>query len=241
MKCKICDNIIKEKIFSKNIIEKKLTFDYYFCNNCNCLFSDGMDNFTNEEFSNWYKYPEYLKYDKAGNSDYRRYRMVRERELIAPESKKILAHGAGATMIEDIFANMGLDIYSTYSEHANSLKIEDLPKEYFELIIANEVMEHWANPYYEFELINKLLSSHGIFIGTTGITNNQLKKGKLEDWIYLNYDCLHAGHIMLWSWEAIDILSKKYNLLNKSMQGTNSFRSNMHVGITQAFVILEKP
>ena len=243
MKCKICSSIIKEKAFSKPVKDKKIIFDYYYCSKCNCLFSDGMDKFTNKQYEDWYSYPEYLKYDNAGTAEYRRFRAIKEREVIAPKSKKILVHGSGASEVEKSFKDLGLEVWSTYSNYKEvncNIDPSKLPIGYFDLIISNEVAEHWANPDYEFSLIERVLKKNGFFIGSTGITDNQLKKGKLEDWIYLDNRCLHAGHVMLWSWEAIDIMAKRYNLINKSIQGDNKFRSGMRVGITQAFIILQK-
>lgn len=203
-----------------------------------------MDSFSAKELSSWYKYPEYLQYDIFGQDKHRRTRIVKQIKQFRPEAKTILLHGAGATRAEILPFLAEREVWSTFSIIKGprcSVSTEELPKDYFDIIIANEVVEHWTDPNKELSLISSLLKPTGIFTGSTGIVDEQHQYGEIEDWDYIDERCVNVGHVLLWSWKAIEIISTKYNLKNKSSMMDKNFRKTLRLPKTSGFFILEKP
>ncbi|MAY91247.1 MAG: methyltransferase type 12 [Rickettsiales bacterium] len=171
MKCIVCHNY-SAKVFVV-LKEKK----YWKCNFCNAKFLD-KKNFLDSKLEKQH----YLKHENDLNHlGYRKFLS----KLSNPLVKKIsnndvgLDFGCGhVPVLADILSISGfkLELYDPFF-YPNKKNL----KRKYDFITCSEVAEHFFNPFYEFNLLNKLLKPKGIIaLMTCFMTSDDL----FENWYY---------------------------------------------------------
>lgn len=221
-------------------------FLYFRCKECGLIFSTGMDTFTPEQLSDWYAEPEYSRWDPAGHSPRRLWRIVNEINFLQLrtriENPTILLHGLGTCNVVPVLNLLGFEnLWITYSDvaHPRNVNVADLPLGSFDYIIANEVLEHYVHLEKEFKLIASLLKPGGRFIGSTGMNENEHEKQPQNFW-YIKPSMIAAGHVTYWSSKAFIRLAKQCGLKSEVIRGEPWMRVPSCMPAVSRFAILEK-
>ena len=169
--CKVCKSS-NLKIFLKS--GKSI---YWGCNVCSSKFLDPKNY-----ISNSYEKKHYLKHNNSINDpNYKNFLL----KLFKPFKDKIstsdigLDYGCGfAPALANIFKNYGfkVELYDPFF-----FPNKDVLLKKYKFITCSEVVEHFFNPYYEFDKINNLLDNNSWF----GVMTTFLPKDELfENWYY---------------------------------------------------------
>lgn len=228
--CKLCATPAKH-VFSKKVTRRGFedkVFEYFQCATCGLMFSNGMDAFTDEEFSRWYSYPEYLTIDHFAVRSYRNERVLVMVQHVLLHGKgipkRILLTGNGSLTVHLALEHAGFDVWMTYAsfDHPKHVKPSEIEGK-FDIIVGNEVFEHFTDPMGEMKWIAEHLAPGGYVLGSTGITD-MYKGPALESWAYVDSRCVNAGHICLWSWRSLEFVAKVLGLKNHSYPGSDMIR-----------------
>lgn len=184
--------------------------DYYICTFCNFISAPNLYNWTDKELREKIYNDEYIKIDPD-------FLMVRPRVLarslveICPDPRgvKHLDYGGGTGTLSEL-----LNIVGWASEHYDPHMSKQLePEGKYNLVTAIEVFEHSNNPQKLMQSISSILSSKGVLIFTTHLSDNR----QSIDW---NYIAPRNGHISLYSQQSLKLLAKQYNLNFRSFSET---------------------
>jgi len=235
MECKICGTYCK-KLFNVELTRPdfKCSPNIYECSSCGFVFSDLVDNFTDEEYKQFYKYPEYLEYDPIAKREHEENFLNRSVLLFnlaadfmkktLNKNPKILVYGNGKSKAVKLLLNSGLEAYSYMSETNYGTEITDLStkKDFFDLVVSTEVAEHFGNPVKEFGQIKDVLKVGGWTVHSTNCKDRVVKNhvgniGKTLE--YMISDVMkNAGHVSFYTKASVDILAKKLNMINRSYE-----------------------
>jgi len=235
MVCKICDTACK-KLFSVELTRSDFirSSNIYECPFCGFIFSDLMDNFTNEEYKQFYKYPEYLAYDPIAKREHEENFLNRSillfnivTDFMKKTSKtnpKVLVYGNGKSKAVKLLLNRGLDAYSYMSETNHGTELTDLSDKnnFFDVVVSTEVAEHFRNPLEEFEKIRNILKIGGWTIHSTNCKDRVVKNhvgniGKTLE--YMIGDIMkNAGHVSFYTKASVAIVAKKLKMTNRSYE-----------------------
>ena len=169
--CKVC------RSSNLNFFLKSGELVYWDCNTCGAKFLDPKNYVSNN-----YEKKHYLKHNNSINdTKYKKFLL----KLIVPMKDKItindigLDYGCGfAPALVNIFKSYGfkVELYDPFF-----FPDKDVLFKKYKFITCSEVVEHFFNPYEEFEKINKLLDNNSWF----GIMTTFLPKDELfENWYY---------------------------------------------------------
>jgi len=218
---------------------------WYKCEDTGVFFTPSLDNFKPEEWNKFYKYPEYFRYDKPSTisrRDERVYALIsRVQERFGIKHPKILFHGNGASNAIFRLYLAGYDVYATYSffDWDRSISVEEAQgMGDFDIVCGIEIIEHWADPIMEFDIVDSLLKKGGIFCGTTSLaTNTEEMSG---GWHALRQHSINAGHVTIWTEDAFDEICGKYYYENHTERGDKKMRSKSNMPATCVFFQFKK-
>ena len=252
MKCKVCDYGRATFVFSKTMVRQDFVdlipeINYYYCAECGFLFSNMHDNFDDTLFSRWYGYPNYAKYDTCANKAHRVKRLHYMLDYVRAKFKKkeirnVLIVGNGSANFNNVleaFGDVKIDTtFSVVDGHKN-VDPHNLKENYYDVVIAIEVLEHWTNIHAEFKRVWKCLNRDGVLIGTTGFSDRW--KGKLSEWWYIDReDCRSAGHVSLYSTRTLFILAQIHSFKDYSEPWIPALRVVCSMPTSSGLVLMKK-
>ena len=169
--CKVCKN------YNLEIFLKSGKSIYWGCKVCGSKFLDPKNY-----VSHSYEKKHYLKHNNSVNDpNYKNFLL----KLFEPFKDKIsiidigLDYGCGfAPALANIFKSYGykIELYDPFF-----FPNKDVLLKKYKFITCSEVVEHFFNPYDEFDKINNLLDNNSWFgVMTTFLTNDEL----FENWYY---------------------------------------------------------
>jgi len=231
--CKICDSDsfhIASRLV-KNANSYFRLASYYRCTNCRFAFGDFFDNIQSLVIEDFYKYPDYLKYDHWARFEHdgigpgRREILLRSLQIaeenLRKKPQRVLIYGNGMSKIISLLNSGGnsFQVFATfsYTGHPNEITQREFPKYYqtFDCIIAAEVFEHFVNPINDFANMLKFLKPKGWIVGTTG-SLEQYSKIHLENPLHYLFGNPSNGHVAFYSRESIGVLATKLGLIDNT-------------------------
>lgn len=201
MKCSLCDS--KTKLFYKIENEK-----YYKCINCSSVMLDPVNYVTSKE--------EKKRYEIHNND----IEDIGYQQFVSPVIKSIkeyytpdhigLDYGAGTgpvitTLLEEQGYNINL--YDPYFHHYP----ENLNKKY-DYIICCEVIEHFYNPYDEFNSLTSMLNIEGSIFCMTSLYDEDIN---FKTWYYKNDET----HVFFYHKRAIEWIKNKFEFTEVNIAG----------------------
>ena len=194
MKCIVCREY---SAFIFKIIESK---KYWKCENCLAKFLDKKYFLTTKEEKNHYLLHQNIVKDKKYRNFLSRLTIPLKQKLSI--SNKGLDFGCGhGPALADIFIKEGFEI-KLYDPFFFPNK--NILKQKFDFITCSETVEHFHNPYEEFNLINRLLNSRGwLGVMTCFSTNDNL----FEKWHYRR----DPTHVVFYNEETFKVIAKARN------------------------------
>lgn len=187
---------------------------YYQCFNCGCFFLDEFRNWTPEMYSERIYNADYAKTDPAFNG-LRAYRLLpniimyikRHPEINRMDKDKIqiLDYGGGTGILADLLKEEGYKNSYCYDPYGR-IDIEPVHNS-FNVVIAIEVLEHIINADSLWNEISSKLKRGGLFIASTDLYQTHYN---LQSWYYANP---RAGHCILYTEKALNLIAKRYHLL----------------------------
>lgn len=161
-----------------------------------------------------------------------------------PSKNKLLNLGGGTGQVSKIYEKIGFEVYnvdiegdSTNKKHIkfdlNSVENLPLDNDFFDIVIASEIIEHIENPWKLFRDVRKHLKKDGKFVLTTPNIQSNFSRLKFLFSGFLHWftpDCFSFHINPLFKWE-IDLIAKKYNFRLEKICGSGDyyFRKNNHV------------
>lgn len=230
MQCPICSNStiyldtldLSKTCLGLNVLLGNNPIEYYFCRSCGFTFAPNMHKWTTKQFSASIYNSEYVKIDP----DYLYIRPTNNAEDLLKTFKefqyiKHLDYGGGSGLLSNILREHSWDS-STYDPFSSQSSLKELVSSIglkFNLITAFEVFEHSNNPKKLLHEISSLLSSKGILIFSTMLSDKYIKEKEPLNWWYASP---RNGHISLYSQRSLRELAQQNNL------NFLSFSENIH-------------
>lgn len=182
-----------------DLFYKEVNKHYYKCKNCNSVMLDPADYISGEK--------EKMRYQTHNND----IKDVRYQKFVSPivdsvKTKYDTSHlgldfGAGTgPVITSELEKLGykLNLYDPYfHNYPDNLKIN------YDYIVVCEVMEHFYNPYAEFEKLSKMLNAEGSIFCMTEIYDDSID---FASWYYKNDDT----HVFLYHKKAIEWIKSEF-------------------------------
>lgn len=180
--------------------------EYHICTQCKFTFAPTMYLWTDKEFSTRIYNEEYIKVDPEFKDD-RPNRVSKDLISAFPTCASIrhLDYGGGSGTLSRILKLNNWT--STYYDPFFMECIYHTNKQGYKynLITAIEVFEHTKDPQKLMKDISSMLSSSGLLILTTLLSDRNLS-------INWNYIAPRNGHISIFSQQSLRLLAKQYNL-----------------------------
>jgi len=215
-KCKVCEgdtNLFDCVDFYKHCSADPYRFGlsgigvpYYRCGMCNFIFTDFIDEWSNDEVARYIYNADYVKVDPQYHGA-RALIVATEmaRHLAGCEQLRILDFGSGSGAFAEEMRRRGFQHVESYDPFSSPVE----PLGLFDLITCFEVIEHSPKPVKTLMEMVAKLSSHGaIIIGQT------LQPGNIDEiggrWWYLGP---RNGHVSLFAEETFITLAARANLI----------------------------
>lgn len=170
--------------------------EYYECSNCHSLYGGiiDQDGLVGGEF----------EFERNNTQNHLRIERINKMTGNIPKEEiKILDVGCGSGMLIDDLKKAGyinVDGFDAYSEKYHRLPV----KNNYHIVTAIEVVEHFAFPYLEFNVIYNSLLENGRLMVETGIIDAAIEDGHtIDNWFYVNPA---AGHSTIFSLHGLDVL-----------------------------------
>lgn len=191
-------------------LQNEKFIEYYICTYCKFISAPTMYKWASKEFREKIYNNEYTKIDPDFISVRPR---VMARSLVElcpdPRGVKHLDYGGGTGTLSNILKEVQWD--SSYYDPYMSTQSK--PSGKFNLVTSIEVFEHSNNPKKLIKDILEVLSSKGVLIFTTFLSDNK----QSIDW---NYIAPRNGHISIYSKLSLELLAKQYNMNFRSFSET---------------------
>jgi 2-polyprenyl-3-methyl-5-hydroxy-6-metoxy-1,4-benzoquinol methylase len=103
--------------------------------------------------------------------------------------------------------------------------VEQLPNNYFDLIICNDVIEHMSDPETFYELIPQKVKSNAYMIGSIPNVRYLPNLYSLlfkKDWKYTEEGILDRTHLRFFTQKSIERDFKRHNFVIEKLEGVNS-------------------
>ncbi|MEH2118566.1 glycosyltransferase [Nostoc sp.] len=211
IKCKICES--NSRFFAQSILLSKYTVDYFQCPNC---------SFVQTEEPYWLAE---AYYDAIAKSDvglvFRNHYCSQKASQIIfnlfDHKAQFLDYGGGYGLFVSIMRELGFDFY-WFDQFCNNFfakGFEIKKNNYYELVTAFEVFEHFINPIEEIE--NILRFSRNILFSTEILPTDNPKPN--EWWYYVPSE---GQHVSIYTVNSLLIIAEKYNLNFYSSNTSNN-------------------
>jgi 2-polyprenyl-6-hydroxyphenyl methylase/3-demethylubiquinone-9 3-methyltransferase len=225
-KCKLCsgDTSIFDCVdFNKHCSSDPYRFGasgisvpYYQCSRCNFIFTDFIDEWSNEEVAKYIYNSDYLKVDP----EYEGSRAIRvavevARHFAGCEGLRILDYGSGSGVFAEEMRKRGFEFVENYDPFSSPTD----PAGHFDLITCFEVIEHSPRPADTLADMERRLSAQGvIIIGQT------LQPSNIEEiggrWWYMGP---RNGHVSFFAEETFITLANLAGLTYHRCTGFYAF------------------
>ncbi|MEH2449611.1 MAG: glycosyltransferase [Nostoc sp.] len=211
IKCKVCES--NSMFFAQSILLSKYTVDYFQCPNC---------GFVQTEEPYWLAE---AYYDAIAKSDvglvFRNHYCSQKASQIIfnlfDHKAKFLDYGGGYGLFVSVMRELGFDFY-WFDQFCNNFFAQGFEinrNDYYELVTAFEVFEHFINPIEEIE--NILLFSRNILFSTEILPTDNPKPN--EWWYYVPSE---GQHVSIYTIKSLLIIAEKYNLNFYSSNTSNN-------------------
>lgn len=203
IRCKVCE--AESQNFGKGILLNKYEVDYFQCSNC---------GFVQTEDPYWL---EEAYSDAIASTDiglvFRNNNLSRKAAHIIlnifDHEAKFLDYGGGYGLFVRMMRDFGFDFYWNdkfcTNLFAKGFEFDESRNDYYELVTAFEVFEHFINPIEEIENILKI--SQNILFSTEILPPNNPKPGQW--WYYSPHD---GQHISIYTIKTLSKIADKYDL-----------------------------
>jgi SAM-dependent methyltransferase len=215
--CKICGNpasLYGVVDFHKSCEEARgvhfslsgIPIYYRRCNNCNFLFTDAFDDWTNEQFKVHIYNEEY----KLVDPDYSDLRPRENARAVARlwgavrNNTRVLDYGGGNDAFCAALREAGFSTSVTYDPMVP--KYSERPAGKYDLVTSFETFEHLPDPLAGIESIHEFLADPGLIFFTTLLQPTDFDQRRLNWW----YVGPRNGHISLFSRQALKIAWERY-------------------------------
>lgn len=201
LKCIVCEHIDLNENFSKlyvNDIFNAGTLLRHKCSNCGLIFGDlRILSLSEEEFKN--DHDDVYSYFKEGNTVPYILDNLNSLDIFKNKNLKYLDYACGIGKMIPILRNKGYNIdgYDKYVKNINVLNNIDNMK--FDVIYANNFIEHITNPIKDIENILLHLTDNGFLIFMSDCIDEYIIE-------YTHY------HLYFYTGNSFNILCKKLNL-----------------------------
>jgi 2-polyprenyl-3-methyl-5-hydroxy-6-metoxy-1,4-benzoquinol methylase len=198
-KCKICSSNTN-KIFTKSILNK-YNVDYHKCENCGFIQTDE-PFWLNEAYLNVITS---LDLGILGRNIFLSNEVEKIVNICFNESKIFIDYAGGYGIFTRMMRDKGFNFYH-HDIHCENLfakhfEIIDSGVNYFDLVTAFEVLEHFSKPLEEIEKIFKLGNN---FIFTTEIIPENFN----SDWMYIAPET--GQHVSFYTHKSLKIVAEKF-------------------------------
>ena len=178
---------------------------YFRCSFCECLFTDLIDNWTEDEIASYIYNEDYILVDQ----DYidRRPRAQANdisRLLDGCQGMRILDYGSGLGRFAEYMQAHGYYFVTSYDPFANPKRPEGL----FDLVTAFEVVEHSPRPMDTFREMKEFLASDGAILISQTIQPNNIDDIRCAWW----YTAPRNGHVTTYSDITFAVIAEKLSL-----------------------------
>jgi glycosyltransferase involved in cell wall biosynthesis len=217
VKCKICGS--NTNFFSHSIVLSKYKVNYFQCLHC---------SFVQTEEPYWLgeAYSNIITKSDIGLVFRNHYCSQKASQIIFnifDHEAKFLDYGGGYGLFVSMMRDLGFDFY-WFDKFCNNLFAQDFEIEknnYYELVTAFEVFEHFVNPIEEIE--NILRFSKNILFSTEILPTDNPKPN--EWWYYVPEE---GQHISIYTFKSLSEIADKYNL-NFYSSGTSNNGISLHL------------
>lgn len=244
--CKVCGGSVRPLRFTRELNRPDFPVvnqTWYQCVGCKFMFTDALDHFTQEDWSRFYAYPEYLKYDPGAVMNRRAPRTIalikHVEKRFEMKKPKVLLNGLGVCSSLIQLMSEEYDVYATHGHFNfdNCITMQEAVKMGdFDIVCSTEVIEHYAYPKEDFTLVRAMLKQGGVFCGTTCLSDGVDPAKMINDeWHYLKQHTINAGHVSVWSEDAFDVMAKFLNMENKTEHGDKELRTTSIMPSTSKF------
>jgi 2-polyprenyl-3-methyl-5-hydroxy-6-metoxy-1,4-benzoquinol methylase len=177
--------------------------------------------------------------------------------FIPKNAKRILEIGCGQAHFSSQLVKDGVEVWGiepdTKSANADSVKIfkvlngsledkiNDIPDDYFDVIIMNDVLEHLFYPWEDLKRLKSKLAKKGVMVSS--IPNVRYSKNifKLifnKDWKYTEAGILDNTHFRFFTKKSIIRMHKDCGLSIQKIKGVNRTKSFLYFPFAILFNIL---
>ncbi|WEJ99498.1 MAG: class I SAM-dependent methyltransferase [Candidatus Sphingomonas phytovorans] len=204
--CKICGspaNLFDSVDFNKHCSPSSpyafgfsgISIGYHRCDYCEFIFSSAMDDWSNQDFSQYIYNRDYILVDP----EYVEIRPLRDAEyvmaLLEPNTPlALLDYGSGSGTLARQLVRFGVDAES-YDPFSSPVR----PQRLFDVITCFEVLEHAVSPHETMADIASMLAPGGCIIFGTSIQPPDIAEQKTHWW----YIAPRNGHISIHSWRSL--------------------------------------
>ena len=192
---------------------------YLRCEACGFVFTQAMDEWTQQDFAAHIYNDDYVRHDP----DYLSKRPIKNAELIAenfPEMARtnVLDFGSGLGLLEKELKRRGFARVDSCDPYASGTR-PDLAQSY-QTVVAFEVFEHHPRPHELMSDLKKCLADNGAILFSTLLFDDAMVARGLEKWWYC---APRNGHISFFTNRSLAVLAKQHGF------SVGSFSENLHV------------
>jgi|TARA_B110000114_G_scaffold58851_1_gene62493 SAM-dependent methyltransferase len=181
---------------------------YYLCHHCGFCFAPEICDWPSEKFSKEIYNSQYIDIDPDYKENRPKNNAAHLSKIFNGKTEHIrhLDFGGGNGSLSDALKGFSWDSQSYDPFMHKDINITDLGR--FNLITAYEVFEHVPDANALMEQLNSLISSDGVILFSTLLSDGQIKPNTRLNWWYA---APRNGHISLFSKKSLQTLANKYN------------------------------
>lgn len=200
---------------------------YYRCHSCGFIFTDHLDDWTDDQFKSEIYNDEYHLIDNECRTARPSYNFGRFcQNFTMHTNQSILDYGGGSGFFSDCFKNAGCSQAHTFDPFGNT---SDSFCPDYDFVTAFEVMEHCVDPMGSFENMFGRLKPTGLAVVSTLCAFEAAICDKADAWRYLSYLQPRVGHISIYSLKSLDLIAQKNGLVRHSLDiGYHIFFNQNH-------------
>ncbi len=191
--------------------------DYFRCRSCGFLFSDFLDDWSQDRLKHEIYNEDYLRFDPefAGERPERTAGML-EQLFGAHKTSRILDYGGGdGALTRRLRARGFTDVHSLDPFHGDAAPVTGR----FDVMVCVEVFEHLTRPDAALAASRTLLKPEGVLIFSTQLQPYDIGQCGTSWW----YLAPRNGHVSLHSRRSLEILARRHGL------SFGSFNPNLHM------------
>jgi SAM-dependent methyltransferase len=183
---------------------------YYRCDQCSCVFTRTLDEWTNQDFSVAIYNADYVRHDP----DYMGKRPLENAELISRNFTEIaqanlLDFGSGLGLLEKELKKRGFTDVDSYDPFTSGENDRNALAARYRTIVSFEVFEHHPQPKALMSELAAFLDDDGAILFSTLLASDSVVEQGIEKWWYC---APRNGHISFFTAQSLSRIGAEHGL-----------------------------